>query len=173
MFNIRLRSIDLEAARTELNILPAPNPPQLPRPSPWPFRTTFELPKMPVPAFFAGRRHLKDEAPSHKSLDSMVALLDDRRLATNYGGAVPKMSGFRETVRSSRWSLEDLSDTQAGVHHPKFSNATFQDNMAYARISPFESKYPASLAAAYVPKRGAARMYHGSCKLFCFRQLEM
>lgn len=171
VFEIRLRSLDLEAARGQPGdaaVLPASPPP---RRHSWRFRTSFALPQVPMPAFFARSRGdvvvEEDDTPSQNSLGPMVdALLtsssrsSSRRprwsaTTTTNSDDVAKAKVSHESVHVvSHWSSEeDLSSPRTGwpVAPP-------------CQMSPVETRYrPSFLASAYVPKRAVAGI-HGACR---------
>lgn len=172
VFEIRLRSLDLEAARKQPGgaaALPASPPP---RRHPWLFRTPFAFPQMPMPVFFARSRDnvvVVDDTPSQNSLGPMVdALLtsssrsSSRRphwsatTTTTNSDDVAKAKVSHESIHVvSHWSSEeeDLSSPRAGwpVAPP-------------CQMSPVETRYrPSFLASAYVPKRAVAGI-HGACR---------
>lgn len=162
VFDMRLRSLDLEAARMGPNdTLLALNKPQLPHRQPWLFRTTFQLPRVPVPAFFAASRGVVDDTPSQNSLGSMVALLggSPRFAISSNDDDVAKVNVSRETVHNFHWSSVDLSNTRTGLNG--------QGDVACSQMSQVEKRYPSFLASAYVPKRAVAGS-HGACRLFFF-----
>lgn len=172
IFDIRLRSLDLEAARMELDVLPASNASQLPDRNPRLSGAAFKLPKVPIPAFFARKRHIIDATPNQSTLQSMVALLGTHHFATDGGddsSDLAKANVSRETVPISPWSSEDLSVTKAGLRTLKSSTTALHSDMVPSEISRVEQESSAFLTAAYVPKPGIAGC-HGFCKFFlpCF-----